>query len=205
MNYQDIKLIPDAECNLAFLRNKIYQKLHKAIFDLSTTEIGVSFANSKENQKNTLPNILLGDTIRIHSNQAKLQQLQNLNWLGGLAGYCKISDVLPVPDNIKGYRVISRIRQSMTEYKLKQRIEYKKNNGDLKPDTEVQEYKKQYLLAMFKTGLSNPYLELQSTSTGSKYRLYIEFSKVQDNAVVGDFNNFGLSSKATVPIFTFKE
>jgi predicted membrane-bound spermidine synthase len=33
---------------------------------------------------------------------------------------------------------------------------------------------------MFKTGLSNPYLELQSTSTGNKYRLYINFGKLQE-------------------------
>jgi CRISPR-associated endonuclease Csy4 len=200
-HYQDIKIFSDAECNLAFLRNKIYQKLHKAIFDLSTTEIGVSFANSKENQKDTLPNILLGDTIRIHSNKAKLQQLQNLNWLGGLAGYCKISDVLPVPDKVDGYQIISRIRQNMSLARMQKKIIHQQSKGYLKTDEEIRAYEKYYKAKMFKTGLNNPYLELNSVSTGGKYRLYIEFGEVKNKAIVGDFNNFGLSNEATTAIF----
>jgi CRISPR-associated endonuclease Csy4 len=200
-HYQDIKIFSDAECNLAFLRNKIYQKLHKAIFDLATTKIGVSFPNSKENQKDTLPNILLGDTIRIHSNKAKLQQLQNLNWLGGLVGYCKISDVLPLPDKVDGYRVISRIRQNMSFARMQKKIIHQQSKGYLKTDEEIRVYEKYYKAKMFKTGLNNPYLELNSVSTGGKYRLYIEFGEVQDKAAVGDFNNFGLSNEATTAIF----
>jgi CRISPR-associated endonuclease Csy4 len=45
------------------------------------------------------------------------------------------------------------------------------------------------------------HLELQSASTGGKYRLYIAFGKLQEQSVDGKFNRFGLSKIATVPIF----
>jgi CRISPR-associated endonuclease Csy4 len=57
-------------------------------------------------------------------------------------------------------------------------------------DDNIQAYEKQYKVKMFKTGLSNPYLELQSTSTGNKYRLYINFGKLQEQSVDGKFNRF---------------
>ena len=59
-NYIDIKLYPDLEIDIAFLRNKTYTKLHKAIFDLNASDIGVSFPQAKER---------LGCIIRIHSTQ----------------------------------------------------------------------------------------------------------------------------------------
>jgi CRISPR-associated endonuclease Csy4 len=198
--YQDLILLPDEEVPIFFIRNKIYQKLHKAIFDLNANDIGVSFPNVVVNKKDKIPNLLLGNKIRIHSTKNTLDELQNLSWIGGLSGYCKISETLPVPDKIKGYQTISRIRQTMTNAKLKNRIEYQKNNGDLKTDKDIQEYRSQYLAKMFKTSLDNPYLEL-SSSKGGLYRIYLHFGEIQNNDSDGEFNNFGLSKTATVPIF----
>ncbi len=49
--------------------------------------------------------------------------------------------------------------------------------------------------------LDNPYLELQSASSGQLYRVFIEMGEIQDKPVTGDFNHFGLSKSATVPWF----
>jgi CRISPR-associated endonuclease Csy4 len=193
MNYHiDIKLYPDSEIDIAFLRNKIYTKLHKAIFDLNATDIGVSFPQVK---------IKLGDVIRIHSSKNRLDELQNLNWLGGLSGYCKMSEILPVPDNVQGYKTISRIRQNMSISRLEKKIAHQKSKGYLRSDEDIEIYEKQYKAKLFKTGLNNPYLELQSTSTANKYRLYIEFGDLQKQTVKGEFDRFGLSAIATIPIF----
>ena len=191
-HYIEILFNPDDECPLWFLRNALCTKLHKAIFDLSATDIGISFP-----QVNTR----LGCVIRIHSTQSRLQQLQNLNWLGGLSGYCKVSEILPVPDKVNGYQTISRIRQTMSDAKLKKRIEYQKTQGILQTSDNVEAYIKQYKNKMFATSLNNPYLELQSVSTNSLYRLYLQFGKLQNETTGGEFNRFGLSSVATVPIF----
>ncbi|VVH62389.1 hypothetical protein BSPWISOX_2117 [uncultured Gammaproteobacteria bacterium] len=190
--YVDLKLFPDEEIPIFFIRNKVYTKLHKAIFDISATDIGVSFPQVK---------IKLGDVIRIHSTQDGLNKLQNLNWLGRLSGYCKESDILPVPDKVDGYQVISRIRQNMSLARMQKKIDHQKSKGYLKTDDDIKAYEKHYKAKMFKTGLNNPYLELQSASTGGKYRLYIAFGKLQEQSVDGKFNRFGLSKIATVPIF----
>ena len=191
-HYLNLTLLSDEEVPLYFLRNKTYTKLHKALCDLNATDIGISFPQADKR---------LGCVIRIHSTKNRLDELQTKNWLGGLSGYCKISEISPVPDKIKGYQTFSRIRQTMTDAKLKQRIKYQKSQGVLSTDEEVKEYARQYKAAMFKTGLDNPYLELQSISTGNHYRLYIAFGELQTKPVSGKFNRFGLSSIATIPLF----
>ncbi|MCK4842528.1 MAG: type I-F CRISPR-associated endoribonuclease Cas6/Csy4, partial [Methylococcales bacterium] len=35
--YLDIKIVPDEEVPIYFIRNKIYSKLHKALFTLKST------------------------------------------------------------------------------------------------------------------------------------------------------------------------
>jgi CRISPR-associated endonuclease Csy4 len=69
--YQDLELLPDVELPIFFIRNKVYTKLHKAIFDLNASDIGVSFPQAKER---------LGCVIRIHSTKDRLNELQKLNW-----------------------------------------------------------------------------------------------------------------------------
>jgi CRISPR-associated endonuclease Csy4 len=190
--YLDIKIKPDDEIPIYFIRNKTFTKLHKALHDSQQTSIGVSFPNYK---------LKLGDTIRLHGDKASLQTLQGLNWLGGLSGYCEVSEVLAVPETIEGHRTVSRIQPTMTFAKLKKRIEYQKARGDLKTPKEIEAYEKQYKAKMYAESFDNPYLELQSSSTGNLYRLFINFGKLQSDPVEGEFNHFGLSKTATIPWF----
>jgi len=188
----NIQIQPDAEFPENVLLNKSITKLHKALHDQNQTSIGISFPNYK---------IKLGNIIRLHGNQADLKTLQGLNWLGGLAGYCEISDIMPVPETVEGYRTVSRIQPTMTLAKLKKRVDYQKARGDLKTEKEVEAYEKQYKARMFAASLDNPYLELQSTSTGEHYRVFIKFGEIKSQPVKGEFNHFGLSKTATIPWF----
>jgi len=200
--YIDLTLLPDEEVPIFFIRNKVYSKFHKTIFDLKACNIGISFPCLKKAKKNDQNKMNFGENIRIHSTQERLQQLQSLNWLGGLAGYCKVSGILPVPDKVEGHQTVFRVRQNMSVAKLQKKIERQKSKGYLKTDDDIKIYEKQYKAKLFATGLDNPYLELRSTSTGgNKYRLYIAFGELQNQSVEGEFNNFGLSKIATVPIF----
>ena len=89
----------------------------------------------------------------------------------------------------------------MTLAKLKKRVEYQKANGDLTTGEEVEAYIKQYKAKMFAESLDNPYLDLQSASTGENYRIFIQFGEIQSQPVVGEFDRFGLSNVATIPWF----
>jgi len=127
--------------------------------------------------------------------------LQALNWLGGLSGYCIVGDILPVPENIEGYRMVSRIQPTMTEAKLRKRVEYQKSTGDLKTEDDIKAYIQQYRAKMYSKSLENPYLELQSNSNGHKHRRFIHFGALSSIAREGEFDQFGLSKTATIPWF----
>lgn len=183
MNYYiDVLIKPDAEMRMNVLLNSLYTKLHKALCDLHSTNIGVSFPKYE---------VTLGNVLRIHSNESALKALQDKNWVGGMIGYCEVSDVKPVPANVQ-YRSVSRKQTTMSNAKLK-RLQQR---GSISQDDV-----KQYKAKMFSKGLDNPYVELVSGSTGHRHRRYIEFGPLMDNPVDGDFDQFGLSKTATVPWF----
>lgn len=181
-NYINIDLRPDDEMPLNWLLNSVYTKLHKVLFDLSSTSIGISFPKYK---------VTLGSMLRLFGSESDLAALQQKNWLGGMSGYCKVSEIIPVPDNTQ-HRIVSRVQTTMSSSKLKRLIK----RGSI-TEGEVKAYKTK----MFTKGLDNPYLELQSGSNGHKHRRYIEFSQLQNKSVEGVFDQFGLSKTATVPWF----
>jgi len=181
-HYIDIVLKPDAEMRENVLMNKVYTKFHKALVTLRSASIGVSFPRYR---------IKLGNILRIHGNTASLNDIQGIDWLGGLIGYCEVSESMCVPENTK-YRAISRKQSNMTMAKLDRLIK----RGSIVPD-EIKTYKAK----MFGQGLDNPYVELESCSNGHKHRRFIAFGKLVDEPIAGKFSPFGLSKIATVPWF----
>jgi len=183
-SYIDIKIIPDDKMSQNVLLNEVFTKLHKTLYDLSANDIGVSFPGHK---------VILGDTLRIHGKMNRIKELQEIKWLGALSGNCKQSDILEVPLlNNHGYQKIYRVQQNKTNAKLRRLIK----RGFI-ADESINEYKQN----MLKEGLVEPYLELRSASNGHKYRCYIRFGKIEKHLTLGDFDAFGLSNVATVPIF----
>ncbi|WP_430009758.1 type I-F CRISPR-associated endoribonuclease Cas6/Csy4 [Methylophaga lonarensis] len=181
-HYLDISLLPDPEFPATLLMNAIYSKLHKALYDLEAKNIGVSFPNHDST---------LGNMLRVHGDKAALRVLQEKNWIGGMSGYCTVSNLLPVPDGTK-FRTVSRKQTTMSQAKLRRLLK----RGSISED-QVQQYKAK----MFTQGLDNPYLELVSSSTGQKHRRYIQFGELKNVATHGQFDYFGLSKTATVPWF----
>lgn len=181
-NYLNITVLPDEEMNENELLNKAYSKLHKALFDLQANDIGVSFPELKCKP---------GRVLRIHSNATRLLQLQQLNWLGGLLGYCKVSEIQTTPSKVE-HRVISRKQPTMTMSKL---------NRLLKRGTLTQDKVAEYKAKMLSKRLENPFIELVSNSGGQQYSRYIEMGELQLEPIPGEFDQFGLSKQATVPWF----
>lgn len=200
-HYFNITLLPDAELKVQVLMNAIFAKLHKLLCDKQSTAIGVSFPHyemaCKSGNSERLPSnfpqryVSLGNVLRIHGEESALNDLQGLNWLGGMSGYCKVSEIAAVPASTK-FRRISRKQTTMSQSKLNRLIK----RGSI-PEDEI----KQYKAKMFTKGLDNPYVELASGSNGHKHRRYIEFGEILDSPVAGEFDQFGLSKIATVPWF----
>lgn len=182
-SYIDIRILPDDEMRENVLLNKVFIKFHKALFDLKSTGIGVSFPETK---------VLLGRLIRIHSTDSRLQELIDSNWLGGLVGYCNCSGIQYVPANAK-HRRVSRWQHNMSDSHLKRLI---KRGGISKEEIKA------YKAKMFSVQMTElPFLELDSISNGNHHRRYIQMSNITENPCDGEFDSFGLSKKATIPWF----
>lgn len=201
-HYFDITLLPDAELKAQLLMNAIFVKLHKLLCDKHSVAVGVSFpeydmscsSGKSERLPSNFPQryVSLGNTLRIHGEEPVLNNLQGLDWLGGMNGYCKISDIVPVPGDSK-YRTISRKQPAMSQSKL---------NRLLKRGSITEAEAKTYKAKMFaEKTLDNPYIELRSGSNGHRHRRYIELGPVLNESVTGAFDQFGLSKVATVPWF----
>lgn len=181
-SYIDIELKPDAEMRESELSSKVFTKFHKAIASLNTNRIGISFPRIKLN---------LGRLFRIHGEVSLLNDLQRVEWLGALSGYCQIGEVSAVPEEVK-YRIVSVKRSNLSKSKLKRLIA----RGSIDKDGE-----KRYKVKMLSQGFDNPYLDLFSSSTGQVHRKFFELSDIQENPVIGFFDAYGLSKTATIPWF----
>lgn len=182
--YIDVVLKPDVEMRENVLLNRVYTKLHKVLCDLRSTDIGISFPDYK---------VKLGRRLRIHGSKERLASLLNMNWLHELSVYCNISDITRIPNDKVKYRTISRQQTNMTAAKLRRLI---KRQG--LSERQIKDYRAK----MFSEGgLSLPYLELESASTGQRYRHFICFGELLDKSEQGGFNQFGLSKSATIPWF----
>ena len=181
-SFIDIQLKPDAEMREAELSSKVFTKFHKALVTLNTNQIGISFP---------LVNLKLGRMFRIHGNVSLLHDLQRLDWLGPLIGYCQIGVISPIPLQVH-YRVISSKRSNLSKSKLNRLIA----RGSIDKEGE-----KRYKIKMLSQGFDNPYLDLFSSSTEQVYRKFFDLSSIHDQPVSGVFDSYGLSKTATIPWF----
>ena len=181
-HYIEILILPDPEFSASILMNSLYTKLHKALYDHKSTSIGVSFPHFQGN---------LGNLLRIHGTTSDLKKLKQQNWIGGMGGYCKVSEVMQTPPN-STYRTVSRKQPTMSQSKLNRLLK----RGSISHD-EIKNYKAK----MQSKTLTGPYLELESGSNKNKHRRYISFGELQRNPVPGEFDTFGLSKTATIPWF----
>lgn len=181
-HYIDITIKPDSEMRENVLMNKAVTKFHKALCDLNSNDIGLSFPEYR---------MLLGRKLRVHSTGGRLEQLQDINWLGGLSGYCQQSEILKVPSEAT-HRTVSRIQQNMTNSKLNRLIK----RGSIS-EPEIKAYKAK----MYAQGLSEAYLELESTTNGHNHRRYVSFGELVSKPEKGHFDYFGFSKEATIPWF----
>jgi len=199
--YQDITLLPDAEANLGFLWQKVYQQIHIALAENKIAEnqsaIAVSFPKYDDK---VFP---LGDKLRLFAEQhSELEQFNIAKWLSRLTDYAHITSIKEVPSSVNEYACFKRKQfKSNLIKEAKRRAKYK---GETLEDalTHFKDYQKESSL---------PYINMTSLSTEGErpnnkiFKLFIEKNKA-DKLEQGCFNCYGLSSReitkiATIPWF----
>ena len=197
--YLDIILLPDAEANLGFLWQKVFQQVHLALVDnkVADNESAVALSIVGYGDK-TFP---LGNKIRLlAASEDILQKLDMQRWLNRLSDYCHLSSIKSVPAGVQQHARFNRKNVKSAEKKAQRRAAHL-----AKPYNEVLAY-------LIEEGKSKecklPFINVESqeskkqTAQGvsCQFLLFIE-QVLFDEAVNGKFDCYGLSKTATVPWF----
>lgn len=195
--YIDITLLPDAEANLGFLWQKVYQQIHIALAEKKIAKnesaIAVSFPRYGDR---VFP---LGDKLRLLANQqTQLEQLNVAMWLNRLTDYTHATSIKEVPLSVEQFAYVKR-KQFDTNVK---RLAHRR--AKRKGETFEQALKH---LNQFKDKESSlPYINMKSLSGEKQFRFFIH-QEVVEQSTTGIFNCYGLSrqeegrSPTTVPWF----
>jgi CRISPR-associated endonuclease Csy4 len=202
--YLDITLLPDAETNLGFLWQKVYQQVHLLLVEHKVGEkdsaIGLSFPQYGNKD------FPLGDKLRLLAKSE--QQLVNLNvnqWLARLADYVHIKAIKPVPSNVSQFVYFKR-KQFKSPDKLRKNVDSRAAAIAHKNGFDIAEVKKRLLTSI--DNLDNasklPFINLRSLSTDklmspeerSKFLLFIEQQPAKSpNGKSATFTCHGLSRR----------
>ncbi|GGY23833.1 type I-F CRISPR-associated endoribonuclease Cas6/Csy4 [Paludibacterium paludis] len=190
--YLDIRLLPDADFSPPVLMNALYAKLHRVLVTQQRTDIGVSFPGydlAPESQGGTPCAPSLGLTLRLHGTAAALDNLMARRWLTGFADHAITGNILPVPASTSHIRVLRRQVKSCPA-RERDRLMRRKNLSLEEacrciPDSKAKR-------------LDLPFLTVDSSSTGQRFRLFIQQLSAA-KIVEGSFNAYGLSPSATLP------
>jgi len=164
----------------------LYAKLHRALAAQNSTGIGVSFPGVD------LKAMHLGRRLRLHGNMASLSALVKSDWLVGMRDHVSLALPARVPEEAR-HCAVRRVQIKSNPERLRRRLMRRH-------DIDLQEARQR--IPDSTTRLVNlPFVQLRSASTGQPFKLFIEHHPPQSNAVLGEFNTYGLSQLATVPWF----
>jgi len=183
-HYINIRIRPDPEFPPTILMNALYAKLHRALVDLDSDEIGVSFPEHTVKR--------LGERLRLHGASDALNQLMDLSWLSGMHDHIELSSITHVPANTK-YRCVRRVQAKSSSERLRRRLMRRKGLDAQEARLRIPDSAANYL--------NLPFVTLNSQSTGQHFRLFIQHQELQTEPVWGRFSAYGLSPTATVAWF----
>ncbi|MBN3857918.1 type I-F CRISPR-associated endoribonuclease Cas6/Csy4 [Paraburkholderia sp. Ac-20340] len=185
-HYIDITLLPDPEFADAHLLGALVAKLHRALVQLRSDGIGVSFPGYSLCPRSP------GRVLRLHGAQSALRELLALTWLQGMRDHVELTDVLTAPANAT--RCVVRRRQFKTNVeRLRRRRMRRKGETVAQAAAAIPESVER------KPDL--PYVHVRSASTGQPFCLFIEQVIEGEVEGKGGFNSYGLSAGGAVPWF----
>lgn len=194
-HYLDIHIQPDPEFSPPLLLNALFSKLHRALVASQRSDIGASFPRYDLAPKGARDHVLrptLGLVLRLHGSAAALERFMADNWLTGMRDHIALTPIQPVPTTAHFVRVQ---RKQVKSHPAKERERLMRRKG-------VSEAEALRLIPDDKAKwLDLPFITLTSQSTGQQqFRLFIAQTAAAAE-VRGEFNAYGLSQTATLPMF----
>jgi len=198
--YIDITLLSDAEANLGFLWQKVFQQVHIALVDNKVGNNESDVAISIVDYGNKM--FPLGNKLRLlASNEDSLQKLNVHRWLNRLNDYCHISSITIVPTGIKQYACFSRKNVKSIWKKAQRRAVHLGKPYDEVLAYLIEEDQSKECKFPFITVQSQDTKKRVEQDVSCQFPLFIRRT-LYDAAVSGKYDCYGLSKTATVPWFS---
>lgn len=186
-HYLDIRLRPDPALTPQHLLDGLYARLHRALVQLGSQDIGVSFPEHDEARPT------LGGRLRLHGPETSLQALQATPWLKGMRDHATISDIESAPAGAR-HRHVSRVQAKSSPARLRRRAMRRHGLDAQEAARRIPDSTAEHLRL--------PFVVLGSRSTGqASFPLFIRHGPLLETPIPGHFNSYGLSTAATIPWF----
>jgi CRISPR-associated endonuclease Csy4 len=184
--YADLRVRENPEISPQVILNMLFEKLHLVLAEQARGDVGISFPDVKNGQKN------LGKVMRLHGEKESLESVISHQAMGRMADYADIGRIRQVPDNA-AYCIVSRVQAKSSPERLRRRSIRKFGMSEEEAKLKVPDSKAKML--------DLPFITLNSKSTGQKFRLYIRHEEAAGAGAGKGFSTYGLSSVSTVPWF----
>lgn len=189
--YQEITLLPNADINLYFIWQKLYEQIHLALVENkitgSASVIGVAFPEYNADK------FSLGTKLRLFAEDEKsLKKTHFEKWFNRLGDYVHLSHIKPVPVKLAGYACFKHIKLKGNKEKLARRRAKRQGVTLQKALAHFENFEEQ------RSKL--PYINVISQTSGQRFRLFIE-KQAMEQPQTGLFSCYGLSNTTTVPLF----
>lgn len=185
-HYIDITLLPDPEFSHAHLLGALVAKLHRALVQLGSADIGISFPGYSLRPRT------LGTILRLHGSEAALRCLMEQPWLQGMRDHVHCTPPALVPEGAVPYLVQRRQFKTSPDRLRRRRMRRK---------GETAEQAAAAIPDSVERTPDLPYVQLRSASTGQPFCLFVEQKAVQGTVGQEGFNTYGLSLGTAVPWF----
>ena len=189
--YLDITLHRNADISQYFVLQKVFQQLHLGFVEIQdgngVMPIGLSF-----------PEYLfkgLGSKLRLLSvDENILEKFNAKQRLARFSDYVHLTSIRAVPAQASSYAIYQRQQpKSSSAYRrLVRRMSEREGITIAEATARITNFKEQQV--------DTPYINVCSTSSGQRFRLFIVKKTAEVSAYSG-FNSYGLSHTSTVPEF----
>ena len=185
-HYLDIHLRPDPEFPASQLLAALYAKLHRALVQLHSEDLAVSFPGYADKP------LGLGQTLRVLGPAERLRQLMALPWLNGMTDHVQVSATAAIPTDT-AHRQLSRVQAKSNPERLRRR--------QMKRHGLTSDQARERIPDSAAESLKLPFLPVRSASTGQSFMFFLSLGPPCSVQATGGFNTYGLSTTATVPWF----
>ena len=172
-SYVDLIITPREQQSIPVLISSVFAQLHFQLVTRAKGDVGVSFPHADKKS--------LGDTLRLHGQAVVLNELLAGERLRRMKDYYRSPTVANIPAE-HSWRRVARFQKGMTAAKARRLV----------ARGSITEERAQALYDETAARVDLPFLQLQSASTGGRYKLFVAQTEYEGSTASVSFNSYGM-------------